>query len=120
MSLIMQVIKGKFRKSLLAYFCYDERLSVLQSSFQRESPRSASVKLDVDVIKGDELLHGLHAGSGTFSIEPHTSHTTNSCLSITNSNSGSRGMKQGRGEERRDVLLRTGMPSFRVKEMLQA
>lgn len=39
---------------------------MLQSSFQRETPRSASVKLDVDVIKGHELFHGLHAGSGTF------------------------------------------------------
>lgn len=44
------------------YFCYDEWLSVLQSSLQRESPRSASVELDVDVIKGHELFHGLHAG----------------------------------------------------------
>lgn len=45
----------------LAYFSDDERLAVLQSSFQCKPPRRASVQLDLDVVEGDELLHGLHA-----------------------------------------------------------
>lgn len=53
----------------LAYFGNDERLAVLQSSFQRKPPRRAPVQLDLDVVEGDELLHGLHAApSLSFSL----------------------------------------------------
>lgn len=76
---------------------------MLQSSFQRETPRSASVKLDVDVIKGHELFHGLHAGPGTFFYSSLTLLLTPRTLaspSLTTRAAAVRGRAgEGRGEE---------------------
>lgn len=43
-----------------SYFSNNERLAVLQSSFQSESPRRATVQLHMDVLERHQLLHGLH------------------------------------------------------------
>ncbi len=62
-------IYSKFEASckLRSYFSNDERLAVLQSSFQSESPRSASVQLHMDVLERHQLLNGLHRGFCAFS-----------------------------------------------------
>lgn len=45
---------------MVTHFGDDERLPVLQPSFQREPPRRAPAQLDLNVVEGDELLHGFH------------------------------------------------------------
>lgn len=45
----------------VTHFGDDERLAVLEPSFQREAPRRAPAQLDLDVVEGDELLHRLHS-----------------------------------------------------------
>ena len=52
------------------YFGDDEWLAVLQSPFQREAPRSSAAQLDLNVVEGDELLHGLHGLHGPVSVYP--------------------------------------------------
>eukprot|EP00064_Thunnus_orientalis_P014889 superscaffoldBa00002664_g14936 len=50
-----------------SYFSDDERLAVLEPSFQREPPRRAPGQLDLNVVEGDELLNRLHSPpSGPF------------------------------------------------------
>lgn len=44
-----------------AYFSDDERLAVLETSFQREPPRRAPTQLDLNVVEGHELLDRFHS-----------------------------------------------------------
>lgn len=44
-----------------AYFSDDERLAVLQPSFQREPPRRAPTQLDLNVVERHELFNRFHS-----------------------------------------------------------
>lgn len=62
-----------------AYFSDDERLAVLETSFQREPPRRAPTQLDLNVVEGHELFNRFHSLSLRFVVFFNSSFPLSFC-----------------------------------------